>query len=1325
MNLNDELNADPMLAEPTKPIVETDIEAKAQTDLAEQVKQIDDQQVKSAEDSIETVKLADGVTYNKADLEYVNGNPFVKPEARAKYEQSPGYLGRDLGGLNTQVKETLSAPGSGVLDSVIGTYNLVTPGVDVPQLPEFELQGAQLARDLSSIILPGMGWARGLKAVGGVAKASSSGRLANFLKDPFVAWMGNQAANLGGGAMADLAAPVQGDVEGQTLLGSAKETFPRFFGWIPDNLVVLDGESPDSVRGKQMTEGSLLGGTGALLDGLGQLARGLKGIDNLTKYIPKNEEAARYFDTNQPKIAQTVEEAVDAPVARMNAERAELGELNTQYALRDGVDPATNPIFGKDDALFDAAENGLRSSDDMGIVGAAVDQTRIAGNIDTVYGRVRNPMSEAALKFSLGESGTVPRIIGQLGDSLRKAGEFDYRTTTGKLVKSKTLKEAQDNLSEYMLGMDRGQLGKLLSQFTVTRNGLPQLNKVGKGAITQTINKTLQQFGELTNLNNIRAMALTETAFAGQVADFATQIRLQDGRVGAFRSMEQMIDRLEFLQDIRGMSAVSKETMVRTNNTWARLTGKGFKGDEKYAQEVLKDMKGDMDSTLEALELIQADTHQFMQSLRQLAAERPNFLKPMATIYEMTDGDARSVAAANNFLRNKFGVLKKAVIDGQPEIPSAIMGNFWSQMFNSALSSVKTPLKAGVGNLSTWVYKPSSQVIGAFMNGDLRGMNRAFYAYGNTMDTVSAGSNYMKRMWVKSAQDPYVMKGRDEIVYKTNADVELLRQTADAASAEGNDGPAMLYEIVKTQDDLAKHPWLRVGNRAMGAEDAWLQAINGQQIARMRAYDRITQNGNKAFVKADADALSKDVYEQMFNTNGVMKDEQVLRETARMTFSQDNVISTGFKDIMQRIPGLRPFFMFTKTPVNMAVFDAQMDPIRAFTNKLTKFEKPFEQQPVEAVKRMLTEEGVDLNSGVDIAQEYTRLRNEYKGNHALGVSFVAMGVYGYLSGNITGRTGLRNKQKQNARRKAQDWKPMKAFGVDYSQIPGLSTWLSTTIDVLDNATEMESNDVAQMLQTQAYVLASAFSERIMLANAEQFNDVITGTGAQRWASNVAFTSQMKVAGMMGTMNQLIAPQLKAVDQRLDQLILNRVPGKPGLKDKHDWVDGGIVNEMGNPLHRLYNAFSPFPYHETPSVTKQYMTDVEYDSVPNRSTRSDGVEYTTDQIEELNRIMGEQGIFREGMKKIMKDHPASDVRNSFDTLKQENMNPSISDVDYVHNKIDALLNQAKASAELELPELQQEIRERSAKRKAERLAATSGDIAPAKRFLDDMNQNVGY
>ena len=146
----------------------------------------------------------------------------------------------------------------------------------------------------------------------------------------------------------------------------------------------------------------------------------------------------------------------------------------------------------------------------------------------------------------------------------------------------------------------------------------------------------------------------------------------------------------------------------------------------------------------------------------------------------------------------------------------------------------------------------------------------------------------------------------------------------------------MLYEIMKNQDDLAKHPWLRVGNRAMGAQDEWLKSINGQQIARMRAYDKVTENGNKALVKADADALAADIYDQMFDANGILKDEQVLKETARMTFSQNNPLSEGFKDIMQRIPLLRPMFMFTRTPVNMAVFDAQINPVQAFTNKLKK-----------------------------------------------------------------------------------------------------------------------------------------------------------------------------------------------------------------------------------------------------------------------------------------------------------------------------------------------------------------------------------------------------
>jgi hypothetical protein len=511
----------------------------------------------------------------------------------------------------------------------------------------------------------------------------------------------------------------------------------------------------------------------------------------------------------------------------------------------------------------------------------------------------------------------------------------------------------------------------------------------------------------------LRAYALTETAFSGQVADFATQMRFMDNQLGSIRAQEQLLDRLEFLMDIEGTTKYAQNEFIRGANAWERLTGsRKLTPSEKYAKGI-QDQMQTKDNPLEALELIQADTRNMMQSLRQLATERPGFMKPMALVYEMTDGDIRSIAGLNNYLRNSTGVLKKAFIDGQPEIPSVVMQGFWSTAFNSALSGAKTPLKAAVGNLSTWVFKPSREIIGAFLTGDKRSMDRAFYAYGNMMDTVTNANDYAKKMWVKSAQDPQALRGRDEIVTKTDQQMELFKSTADAAMAEGNDGPAMLYDIMQNQKDLAEHPWLRVGNRAMGTVDAWLQAVNGQQIGRMRAYDKVTKNGAQAFNPAMADEAAKFNYTMMFDEKGIIRDEQTLAETARQAFSQDNVVSTGFQEIMQRIPALKPFFMFTRTPVNSLSYGAEFTPVKAFIDKVSDFGKPFEQVDYNHAVRMLQKNGVDIANS-DIGSEYNRLRNLYKGSAAIGTGLVSMAAYGYLSGNMTGRAGLQDPQKQKA-----------------------------------------------------------------------------------------------------------------------------------------------------------------------------------------------------------------------------------------------------------------------------------------------------------------------
>ena len=59
--------------------------------------------------------------------------------------------------------------------------------------------------------------------------------------------------------------------------------------------------------------------------------------------------------------------------------------------------------------------------------------------------------------------------------------------------------------------------------------------------------------------------------------------------------------------------------------------------------------------------------------------------------------------------------------------------------------------------------------------------------------------------------------------------------------------------------------------------------------------------------------------------------------------------------------------MFTRSPVNAASYSAGFNPVGLFIDKVKAFEKPFEQMAPDKVKRLLTQQGVDVNK-VDVAQ---------------------------------------------------------------------------------------------------------------------------------------------------------------------------------------------------------------------------------------------------------------------------------------------------------------------------------------------------------------------
>ena len=158
----------------------------------------------------------------------------------------------------------------GLQDTGIGLLNLI-PGVDIPRAPKFENEVAQSVREISSIVLPTM-------ALGGVgvAGASKLAQGSKFLNDPLIKFIGTTSMNAGAGALVDYS--VELNQEDDNLAGTLKKAWPRWTGWIPEDIATLDGDSPETKRYKNVLEGAYLGVAADLLGGLSKFARGLKGF---------------------------------------------------------------------------------------------------------------------------------------------------------------------------------------------------------------------------------------------------------------------------------------------------------------------------------------------------------------------------------------------------------------------------------------------------------------------------------------------------------------------------------------------------------------------------------------------------------------------------------------------------------------------------------------------------------------------------------------------------------------------------------------------------------------------------------------------------------------------------------------------------------------------------------------------------------------------------------------------------------------------------------------------------------------------------------------
>jgi len=1184
-----------------------------------------------------------------------------KPKEESGKLEFKGMSKEDiLGGKEVRPGEELFA---GVSDWVVDAVNLT--GLNAPKLPKYENEVAQAVREITSVVAPTV--ALSMTGIGAL-DAAAKGSKVKLFSDPFVKWLGRTGFSAYAGATVDFISETS---EGDNLSGSLKKMFPRTYAWIPDDIATLDTDSPDVKRIKNATEGTGLGIFADVAGGFATILRNAQGVRNATKWIPESEKAKKWLASNLEEASDDVEEVIAKSAAKRSDDLDSIGSYN--FSKSQNLD---EPIFGLHD-MYGYEEMGIRTADDLGVVGASVDLVRVQNNLDSTYGRLGSVMTEPALKFALDGVEEYDTVMRGLRDSLSDAGEYGYKLNDGRLINSKTITDAGEQLAKDMGYMTNGEIDQLLKRFQTGINpdtGAKMLSSDAARAVKEQLKTAMKQYGDVSD-------ALVRTSVAGQVSDMSFAARLADGTAATPRLQEQLLDRIELLMIANGETGKQRGFLLKMLDTAKR----GFK---PLSPDELRKKGADITAQLKA------ESKQTVDTLREISQKRPDMLGPLLLAYEATDGNVKTIDALNNYMRQSTGVLRKAFIDRQPEIPSVVMQGFWANVYNATLSAFATPIKAAAANAILLIERPITTLAGSFLQGDKYMMRRGWYQYSAMGDSLRKGLKYMGETMRRSALDPNYsgVAGRESMVQQNTKQLEVMNAFADAKAAEGDFGPQAMMAQIEAINDLTQHPWLRFGTRAMQAADGFTQAVIGNVEARGRAFDEIARNAN---IDADAiDQLAEASYKQIWKLDekgrAIVSDEAVRRASGEIAMNLDNAPNTALSQVIRHVPALKPFLLFTKTPINMMGFAASHSPMGLFIDEVNQFGRSFDQIPAAQAQKLLDARGIPFDENAEIA--YNAIRAEMKGRKAIGTLATMSAVGLMMNDSITGN-GFFDRQKQQLRRSV-DWKPrsIKIPGgnwVSYDNLGAVTDWLALTADIMDNFDVLGEGDVNQLLSGMGFVLSATITDKSMLAGIEPLYDILSGNPAaiNRWAASFLPAAVMPGSSQMAELTRLMSPNLRVVEENLAAMLANRTPAKLALPKEYDFVDGGEIGVPDNFFARLYNTYSPWKVSGKISPEKQFLINVEYDKRPSMATDGRGVQLTPQEQSDIARLMGKNKTFKKAIQRVMRSTDGKEFREAFRAAQAEGMTPQLKNFANIHSELDRYLNLAKEEAIRELDALQ--------------------------------------
>jgi len=911
----------------------------------------------------------------------------------------------------------------------------------------------------------------------------------------------------------------------------------------------------------------------------------------------------------------------------------ELNLLNEYYVSR-GDDVV-------DSSLYDEGELLVRTKDSDGILGAAADAAQIQNNLDSSWGRIGNIIHEATRKEGIELSNLSKRtLVSELTQQLKEGGPYSKRLRSNKLISSKMMDEAGKKLAATLLHprVEPDEIIGLLDEFKKSVEG-SAVRIVGKKGISGAIKQLKAQ---MLDLDVQKARAYLATSEAGQVADFSEGARYMEGGASVNRTIDLMADRLEVLMVEKGLANFEVGSMLSSMDAWKKAVETGDKGIINSAADAITSAHG-----AKLAETI-PKVKEWTSTLKQVARDNPEFLKPLLLANEFTDGNVDTLWKLHNWAGENLATFKKALYDGNPNVPSIVNKAMWSNIFNSALSAIATPINAGVGNLTGLLGRGMATVTGAVVQGDLVRAKKAMVAHFSLDDTLQKATEHMRLVFRKASNNPtevsYMMRG--DIATHEEKGLTALRAWAYGASEKGEDGGLMMLSVFEDLDALSKDPVLRFGGNAMTALDGFSKSVVANTEAKYIAFNKLAQSGEEITEKSLKKAANE-VYDGWFDSNGMIRNEGVDRITQEIALNADSPVVEGMNNFIKRFPAARTFIWFPRTTANVIDTFGKWSPAGVLSSDYQKMWGPLgmkrmDEFSIDEITEILQSKGKPVD---EFAREnFEMLRAEVKGKAALGSLMVTMAGFAATGDRCTGN-GHYDKSRQTMRiRSGWKAKSCKVPGTDkqvsYEWMGPIGDWLSLTIDVVDNFDSLTTAMQEDLYNKLAFVIGSAVTNRSVLSQLEPMYDVLQGNGAAatRWMSSFG-NNLVPLGSARNELGKIMYPQLRQIRSELDKNLRNRnawldmFDPERSLPSVVDPIDGQPIGKEDNWFLRVWNR-GPAKITSQPSKERQFLIDIEFNSNPTMRMSQRGAILHNHEITAINTVIGEQGYYKQSIREIM-------------------------------------------------------------------------------------------